>query len=83
MAYPSVPTNNDGTIEVFHPLAAAMPAAVVGPAVHPSYKSASVKATASIVLQYFLCTLTALYSQIQWHCTKLSMLTDIAAVGMQ
>lgn len=32
MAYPRVPTNKDGTIEAFQPFAAAIPAAVVGPA---------------------------------------------------
>ena len=32
IAYPNVPTNSDGTIELFQPFAAAMPAAVVGPA---------------------------------------------------
>ena len=34
IAYPSVPTNSDGTIELFQPFAAAIPAAVVGPAKH-------------------------------------------------
>jgi len=32
IAYPKVPTKSDGTIELFQPFAAAMPAAVVGPA---------------------------------------------------
>ena len=32
MAYPNVPTSNAGTIELRQPFAAAMPAAVVGPA---------------------------------------------------
>jgi hypothetical protein len=32
IAYPNVPTNSDGTIELFQPFAAAIPAAVVGPA---------------------------------------------------
>ena len=31
IAYPNVPTNSDGTIELFQPFAAAIPAAVVGP----------------------------------------------------
>lgn len=34
MAYPKVPTRREGTIAVFQPLAAAIPAAVVGPAQH-------------------------------------------------